>query len=196
MRKGRKQKVDWREREAPKFTIQPPTETIECGAWALHTITKVPYHLVVSLSKGGHWSTKTMLNFLKKCGCDIKPITLGNIVEGSSVKGGKKLLSSQNVILIEQGCFEEESTWAVLFDNKISHSGDVSPISPMEFINWPILQAYSITHEKWIDKEAKEKEKEKKDKLFGIIDRAHEALEETRRRENRLKEGHRNPYKI
>lgn len=148
MRKGRKQKVNWSERQAPKFNLATNNQ-IECGAWALHVITKAPYHMLVGLSNKGHWPTKTMLDFLKKWGCDVKPITLGNIVEGNSVKTGKRLLTSQNVILIEQGAFEEESTWSVLFDNKISHSGETADLGPLEFVNWPILQAYSITHKRW-----------------------------------------------
>jgi hypothetical protein len=149
MRKGRKQKINWVEHEAPKFTIKPPETEIECGAWALHVITKAPYHQLLRLSRKGHWPNKVMLGFLKACGCTVKPITLGNVVESQSVKSGKRRLTERNVILIEQGCFEEESTWAVLFDNKISHSGETGDIPPLEFVNWPILEAYLITHKEW-----------------------------------------------
>lgn len=148
MRKGRVQKINWAQMEAPRFTIETKDDT-ECGAWALHAITKIPYHKIVPLGKNGHWPTRTMLKFLRTVGCEVTPITLGNVVNSQSVKSGKKLLTNRNVILIEQGCFKEESTWAVLFGNKISHSGDLSDLTPLEFINWPILQAYLVTHEAW-----------------------------------------------
>ena len=148
MLKGRAKKVNWSTMTAPKFTIETADDT-ECGAWALHAITKVPYHKIVPLGKNGHWPTRTMLKFLKMVGCEVTPITLGNVVHSQSVKTGKRLLSERNVILIEQGCFKEESTWAVLFNGKISHSGELEDIEPMEFINWPILQAYLVTHKAW-----------------------------------------------
>lgn len=156
MRKGRKQKINWAQKEAPKFSIETKDET-ECGAWALHAITKVPLHLLMGMSKKGHWPTRTMIGFLRRVGCEVTPITLGNVVESQSVKTGKKLLTCRNVILVEQGCFKEESTWSVLFDNKISHSGELNDIRPMEFVNWPILQAYLITHKAWSNDEKSEK---------------------------------------
>lgn len=152
MLKGRVKKINWSTMTAPNFKIETK-ENIECGGWALHAITKVPYYKILPLGKSGHWSTKTMLNFLKRFGCEVTPITFGNVVESQSVKGGKHLLDESNVILIEQACFREENTWSVLFDGKISHSGEIDDIEPMEFINWPILQAYLVTHKKWKNKD-------------------------------------------
>ncbi|NJO48157.1 MAG: hypothetical protein HC840_00415 [Leptolyngbyaceae cyanobacterium RM2_2_4] len=149
MRKGKVQKIDWRQHDAPKFTLHTKPHEIECGAWALHVITKFPYHYILPLGKDGHCSNKVMFNFLKAAGCEIIPITIGNMVESHSVKSGKRLLSSSHVILVNQGCYKEESTWAVLHDNKISHSGDLSDIGPLEFVNWPILEAFLITHKEW-----------------------------------------------
>jgi hypothetical protein len=156
MRKGRKQKINWVEHESPKFTLDNKSE-IECGSWALHTITKVPYHQIMRLSnKEGHWPTRKMLGFLKAVGCEVIPITLGNTVEGHSVKNGKRQISSRNVVLLEQGCYEEESTWSVLHNNQISHSGETNAIGPLEFLNWPILQAYLITHKAWKNEDKKD----------------------------------------
>lgn len=155
MRKGRKQKINWSEHASPRFNIKTPEAEIECGAWALHVLTKAPYHMLLNLGKNGHYPDKVMFGFLKHAGFKVTPITLGNVVESQSVKTGKSLLTTDHVILIEQGCFEEESTWAVLYGGKISHSGDLSDIGPMEFVNWPILQAFLITHERWKHVEAK-----------------------------------------
>ncbi len=150
-----KNKIAWFNYQTHKFQFPMPMEEVECGAYALHAITKIPYNDILKFnkSKDGHWSTKTMLKFLKKHKYDVAPITVKNTVNCYSVSNFyKPLLRHNNVILIDQKCYVEENSWLVLYKGFTMHSGEIDKLNGLEFINYPIEQAYMIWHKDWGDK--------------------------------------------
>jgi len=151
MKKGKKEQVNWAKYQIDDFKFPKQVYSMECGAYALHAITRQPKELILPLSDKGHWSNATMFRFLRKHGYQIIPITIGNLVEAYSVHSAfdKRKLSDKNVILVEQLCYKEENTWAVIHKNKIAHSGSVKKLNPLEFINWPIEAAYLVYHPSW-----------------------------------------------
>jgi hypothetical protein len=153
MKKGKPQKIKWKD-YAHIFFQHPtplhPDDGADCGAWALHAITKKPLKGIMKLSKNGHWSNATMFKYLRKNGFEVIPVTMGNMVEAHSVNSGRKpMLGKYHVMLIEQHCYKEENTWAVLHNNEISHSGELLPLDPLEMINYPLAAAYLIHHKNW-----------------------------------------------
>lgn len=153
MRPGKVSKINWHKFECAKGKFRMPKKrwSVECGAFALHALTKVPVEDILPLSDRGHWSNATMFKFLRDRGFEIIPVTLGNVVDAYSVKDpfDKYKLSTRHVILVEQLCYKEENTWAVIHNGKIAHSGGVKKLGPMEFVNWPIYAAYVIFHKDW-----------------------------------------------
>ena len=149
MRVGKPARINWRDYATPHFRFAPEVSSAECGAYALHTLTKQPLKKIMKMSKKGHWSNSVMFSYLKKHGCKVIPVTLGNVVEAYSVSRGKPKLNTMNVLLINQHCYKEESTWSVIYNNYLAHSGDVGSLNPLEFVNFPIAEAYLIFNPKW-----------------------------------------------
>lgn len=151
MLKGKTKTKDWRELKTRKFCFAEDMSDAECGAYALHTLTKRPYKEILKLSKKGHWPNKVMFDFLKKHGYEIHPVTLGNIVDcyTSPYKKFSKTITMDNVLLVDQRALSGENTWAVIYHNIQAHSGEVSPQNPIEFANYPIQAIYCIWHKKW-----------------------------------------------
>jgi len=149
MRIGIPKLINWKEYRTPHFRFAQEMMSAECGAYALYTLTKLPYEKIIKMSRKGHWPNSMMFSFLKKRGFEIIPVTLGNVVEAHSVKRGKPDINTMNVLLINQHCYKEESTWSVIYNNNIAHSGDIDSFDSMEFINYPIAEAYLIFHKSW-----------------------------------------------
>jgi len=157
MLKGKPQRIYWGEYAAPKFKFASANEDAElcqCGAYALHTLTKIPLKKLLKYGKNGHWGTRTMLRFLRERGYTVLPLTLGNVVEAHSVHAfsDKPKVTFEHVLLLGQHCFREESTWSVVYNNYHAHSGDVEPLDRLEFVNYPIEEAYVIFHPSWAKK--------------------------------------------
>jgi hypothetical protein len=175
MRKGRPEKVDWRVYRTKYFEFAPESYSgPECGAYALHTLTKAPMSQIMKHArKDGHWPDKTMFSFLRARGFELIPITIGNTVEAHSSKRwlDKPSIRKTNVILLDQMCYREESTWSVIYDGKIAHSGSVDDMSPVEFLNCPINAAYIVWHPSWA-KKPRRKRMHPYDRLaeMGILD--------------------------
>lgn len=151
MKKGKPQRVPWFKYRTDKFEMPESISGAECGAYALYAITKKSYNTIAKLSRKGHWPNSVMFSFLKKHGYTIIPVTIGNVVEGYSIKGDyhKYTINSKNVLLIDQKCYREENSWTVLHNNLEAHSGYVDQLSPLEFVNNPIEAAYIVFHDKW-----------------------------------------------
>lgn len=147
-------KIQWFNYQTHKFQFPVPMENVECGAYALHALTKIPYEKIVKINKrkDGHWSTKIMLEFLNKHGYKVGEISAKNTIECHSVKNlCKPLLRDNNVILIDQKCYAEENSWIVLYKGFLMHSGEIDKINALEFLNYPIENAYLIWHKDWKD---------------------------------------------
>lgn len=152
MLKGKNNKVRWRNYLTDKFKFPKDTEdSQECGAWALHVLTRQPLKQIMKMSKNGHWSTKTMLGYLKKNGYEVIPVTMGNMVNAHDGTFKPKI-GSDNIVLVCQRCFRWESTWAVIHQGRYSHSSETDYLSGLEFLNFPIDTAYIVWHNKWRSK--------------------------------------------
>ena len=149
MRIGKTQKIDWKQYDCRNFKFIPQVNYGECGGFALHILTKQPYEKIAKMSRKGHWPNSVMFDYLRRYGCEIIPVTLGNTVNAHSVKKGKPKIGPRNVLLINQHVYKEESTWSVIYNNHWAHSGDVEMLDPMQFINWPIAEAYLIYNKDW-----------------------------------------------
>ena len=151
MLKGKPQSKNWRQYATHKFYFGKPRSPYiaMCGPYALYSITKHPYEKLKKLAKDGHLGNKGMFAYLRKHGYEIHPVTLGNTVHGAKSLEAKSLLSIHNVVLLDQMCIDSENSWAVLYNNILAHSGDVSPYNPMDLLNYPIQGAYVIWHKKW-----------------------------------------------
>jgi len=154
MRDGKPQRVKWQEYLAGKFWFQAPIDAeppVQCGAYALHTLTGVPISKINKLRKDGHWPDRVMFSFLRKHGCQVIPLNLGNMCWAYNRKrdGWKEELTKRHVILLDQHCFEDESTWSVVYDGLRAHSGEIEEVNPLEFVNFPIQAAYLIFNPKW-----------------------------------------------
>lgn len=149
MLQGKPKKIDWKQYRCRNFKFLPKVSYGECGGFALHILTGEPYEEIAPLGRNGHWSNRTMFDFLKYHGCEVIPVTLGNMVFAHSVKTGKPKLGPMHVLLINQYVYKEEGTWSVIHNNQWAHSGDVEPLNALEFINWPIAEAYLIYNKEW-----------------------------------------------
>jgi hypothetical protein len=152
MKKGRPQKIDWEKYRVRGFKHPDPVSIPlpSCGAFALHSITKIPLHKLEPLAtKVESWPTHIVLGFLRSQGYEVIPITYGNTVAAHSVKEDKPMLRDYHVILTDQACYREESSWGVLYGGLYSHSGEIYPTPTLEFLNYPIQAAYLIWHPKW-----------------------------------------------
>lgn len=152
MLKGRPQKIIWKDLCSPLFEIpeEDPDMEVQCGGYALHAITKIPYKDLKHLGKDGHWSTRLMLSFLRKKNYKVIPITIGNTVDAHDYDGPiKPELSNMHVILLEQRSYRYSNTWSVLFNGIRYHSGEVLEVNGTTFLNYPIVAAYLIYHPKW-----------------------------------------------
>lgn len=157
MREGKKQKIHWSDYRVDnfKFADEGDGPEYQCGAYALHTLTKIPLKDIIKLQSKtipGHWPTRTMMRFLAKHGCSVMPITLGNMVWAHNYDNGKPEIGGSNVLLIDQHCYDDQGTWSVVYGGRRAHSGEVDPLNPLEFINYPILQAYLVFNPKWRSK--------------------------------------------
>lgn len=155
MRKGKVKEVKWYKYSTYDFKI-PLSNTDdyykypECGAYALYAITKKSSKSIMKLGKNGHWPTKVMLTFLKKHGWHAERITMGNMVEVFNDISFKRKITNNHLILIDQACFGYENTWSVIYRNTIMHSGSVNELNSLEFVNYPIEDAYVIYRKSWL----------------------------------------------
>lgn len=150
MKIGKPKFVPWHKYKTSKFHFPSDIGKAQCGAYALHAITKKSYKDIEKLSKNECWPTVLMFKYLKQHGYEIHPITIGNMVEAHSVNDfTKSKITENHVILIDQKAYKEENTWAVLYGNMMGHSGETEALKPLEFFNYPMEAAYVIWHNKW-----------------------------------------------
>jgi hypothetical protein len=147
--KGRREKKFWDRYRTNKFYFGNSKIYAQCGPYALHTITKHPYEKLEKLSTKGHLGNAKLFAYLEKHGYEIHPVTVGNTVRSAKTLDNKSLLCISNVVLLDQMCIDSENTWAVLYNNILAHSGDVSPYNPMDLLNYPVQAAYVIWHDNW-----------------------------------------------
>jgi hypothetical protein len=152
MKQGRIQHINWRKFRTSKFHFPANVPNAECGAYALHALTKHVYKKILPLGKiGGHWPDKVMFSYLRKHNYQVIPITYGNMVNSHSVESFlmKPLINECNVLLIDQKCYYGENSWSVVYGNMMGHSGEIEKLDSLELVNFPPEAIYLIWHEKW-----------------------------------------------
>lgn len=152
MLKGRPQKIEWRNYQVRNFRFPvelPNTDhDWECGSMALYALTKIKFDKIMKLSNNGHWSTKTMVDFLHKNKYTVIPVTIGNTVDAYE-SDSKSILDAHHVLLVGQKFFRYTNSWSVIHHNVQYHSGDFEILDPLNFINYPIEECYLIWHPSW-----------------------------------------------
>ena len=155
MRTGKPKKVKWAEYLAPHF--KPPIKESAdddipgtCGTHALQAITGLSLKYIAKQMRGrsGFWTDRSLLEFLRKRGYHIEPITLGSTCSYKGY-GEKKKVTPMHVILASQHAYPTEGTWVVLHRNIEYHSGEIVEYSSTDFFNYPIWTAYVVFHKKW-----------------------------------------------
>jgi hypothetical protein len=125
-----------------------------CGAGALSIITgHSPFHIHYNICKRNHFSDVKMVRYLRQEGYTVIPVTQCAVTR----LGGMNHIKPDHVLLVSQLMMKNEGSWIVVNNGKLAHNFDIVPLSPLEFINRPILSAYIVFHPKWKVKPKREK---------------------------------------
>jgi hypothetical protein len=101
------------------------------------------------LGRATDWNDLKIARLLRSRGYTVLPITINGIC-GTKVSSGEKVkMCGMHVILCSQHAYLDEATYSVFHDGLSYHSGDISPITPMEFINYPVWTCFLVWHPKW-----------------------------------------------
>lgn len=123
-------------------------EMCGCGSTALATICPNinPYD-IRDYKNPKSWKDKFMISFLKDRGYKILPITFCSVCNDPYYVDNP--ITKNHVILISQLLMRNEATWSVIYKDFIFHNFSITKLTPLEFINNPILTAYLVTHDDW-----------------------------------------------
>lgn len=119
-----------------------------CGTFALSTLTGLkPRTVSRFLPKAmDHWTDRSIVSFLKNRGYEVIPITVCSVT-GSSIITCP--ITRLHVLLIGQYMTKGEGSWQVVYNNKVYHNFGCDDLNGLEFVNSPIMTAYTIFHPKW-----------------------------------------------
>lgn len=128
-----------------------------CGANALSTITGAPVRTfrkwgkVVKVKDGTAvaLSEKDMVSILRGRGYTVIPLTICDLVPKAFTPMVNPQLTNDNVLLVSVRCFSDEASWFVLYKGLFAHNRTIGEISPLAFINKPILSVYLLYNPKW-----------------------------------------------
>ena len=148
MRVGRPQKIPWHFYEIGRLYLEEPNDcSPQCGAAAIQALTGISRTQAEKLGDDGHYSTESMLNFLKDFGFSLVEITRGNMTDVYDTPSIK--ISENHVILADLRITKTDDSWAVIYGEKEFHSGSLSPLDPLDMFNSPINQAWVLWHPNW-----------------------------------------------
>lgn len=124
----------------------PIYKSAGCGATALSLITGVnPFNIQNTNKNPEHWSDSFLINFLQVLGYKTLKIEK-KILFNEEISSP---ISNDHVILLSQQFTKKEASWAVIYNKYYIHNFQIYPLSPLEFINHPILTAYLVAHPDW-----------------------------------------------
>lgn len=152
MRMGRVQKIDWHLFETHRFILGESSDQYGgCGGSALGVLTGRSAKEIRKLRRNDHWPTQTMRMYLRKNGCILLPVTINNIAGAYSIRDHLRIpkITAKHVLLLCHSYCKEESTWVVIHNNFEFHNGDVRPLKPLDFLNYPIEDAYVVWSPSW-----------------------------------------------
>ncbi|PWU16680.1 MAG: hypothetical protein C5B49_10195 [Bdellovibrio sp.] len=152
MRVGRVQKINWKLFETHSFLLRESDEEYGgCGGSALGALTGRPAREIRKLRRDEHWPTHTMRMYLQKQRSIMLPVTINNIAGAYSLKDHLNIpkITNKHVLLLCHSYCKEESTWVVVYNNFEFHNGDITQLRPLDFLNYPIEDAYVIWHPSW-----------------------------------------------
>lgn len=154
MLKGKRQYIDHTSYFSPHFRRPryklTPDVRGSCGTYAVSVLLgKKPKDCIELLGREKYWNDLRMIRMLRKRGYVVTPLTINGIC-GTSVHDTRKVkMNGMHVILCSQHAYSDEATYSVFYDGLQYHSGDISPITPMELINYPIWTCFVVWHPKW-----------------------------------------------
>lgn len=147
--------IDFSTYKSPKFKFNFDWKGLffsyGCGANAISSITGETLRDIAEANHfQKHYSDRFMVNYLKKSGHTVIPLTLCAMTQGHTDHILiKNKISRYHVLLISQLFLENEASWIVAHKGKLVHNFDKHFLYPLEFINRPILTAYVVHHKKW-----------------------------------------------
>lgn len=58
-------------------------------------------------------------------------------------------VEKNHVVLLSLRINSENASWGIIYDHMLYHNFEVSALTPLTFINMPIMTSYFIKHPKW-----------------------------------------------
>lgn len=119
---------------------------IGCGAAALALITGAnPYKIRTKNQRT--WTDDFMVRFLRKHGFSVAAITKCDVTNEDFYI--KSPIKPYHIVLVSQLMKKNEASWSVLYNNYAFHNFEIRPLSNLEFLNHPILSAYTVYKKEW-----------------------------------------------
>lgn len=153
---------EWKKYKEPNFNpVKFPYGTYNhnklrgsCGTYALSSILDMkPCKVSKFLPKSViTWSDREMKKMLNRHGWVVKELTV------TSVKTSDHFdtpITKDHIVLLGQRTSKNEGTWAIAYQNAWVHNFDAEMMSPLEFINNPIMSAYVICRKKTLRRNSK-----------------------------------------
>ena len=138
--------------EVPLFkfpNVNPFAHCGGCGASALRNLGCDPFEVRLLHGSSRKFSDKFMVNFLRKKGYKVIPITQCLVSNTPNIRPSDNIIRHSHVVLMCQLYHKNEASWTVAYQGELMHNNEVTELYPMEFVNRPILSAYMIFHPAW-----------------------------------------------
>jgi len=161
--------IAWEQYQTTRFKPRLVNRSYEakgsCGVYALGYLTGINIATIDRHTpKRGWWSDEDMLRFLKKNGytcIEISPESLHarktlptTFVDDRGVLRANPTYYERhpnhlNVMLLSQHTMQEEGSWAVAYNHRYFHGGEIEFFTGYELIVNPFWTGYCVWHEKW-----------------------------------------------
>ena len=147
----KKRPYDWSQFEVDKFCPHLYSFwSAGCGANALALLTGINPHKIVNSNRknSNDWKDSFMVNFLKKRGFKVKPVTKCDVTLGDGMYTPNHI-TDRHVLLISQLMSKNEASWMVGHNQLWYHNFQTSSYKGITHINAPILTCYAVSHKNW-----------------------------------------------
>ena len=122
-------------------------QNVGCGASAISLLTGINPYKTLQLFKGySHFPDSLMVRALEMNKVKVLKLTQSNLTNNTIPTYN---IEKNHVVLLSCLMMKKEATWVVLWNNFLFHNFEVSQISRLEFLNFPILSAYLLKKKEW-----------------------------------------------
>lgn len=147
MKDGVHRAIDWDSFEAVRFNpFFFNAAGGGCGGNALGLLTGID---PLDLPHRDDWTPGYMCRKLREHGFRVHELSIKNLTAHRPSIYMPETVTASHVVLARIKICKPEATWVVLYDGRMHHNFEVTPIRSYSMLNTPLMNAYIVHHHSW-----------------------------------------------